>query len=153
MEFSLRRCSGPLEFVLHLVLFWHFRFVALWCNLISMVKNSLAPTTLIKYILALVSSLMNTWVVPVPSHHELCTLENLGLQRAFIWISHSNARILGQGSGSLNLNILCQIAFHKSKCVYTCTVWNQNFISEFMFQSLTLPSVLIRQLWCVIFSK
>lgn len=151
MEFSSHRCSGPLEFVLHLVLFLHFRFVTLSCNLISMVKNSLAPTTLIKYILALASSLMNTRVAPVPSHHELCTLENLGLQRAFIWISYSNERTLVQGSGSLNLNILCQIAFHKSKCVYACSVWNQNFISEFMFQSLTLPSILIRQLCCVLF--
>lgn len=153
MEFGLHRCSGPLEFVLHLVWFLHFRFATLWCNLISVVKNGLAPTTLIKYILALVSSLMNTRVAPVPSHHALCTLENPGLQGAFIWISYSNERTLGQGSGSLHLNILCQIAFHKSKCVYACTVWNQNFISEFMFQSLTLPSILIRQLWCVIFSQ
>lgn len=153
MEFGLHRCSGPLEFVLHLVWFLHFRFATLWCNLISVVKNGLAPTTLIKYILALVSSLMNTGVAPVPSQHELCTLENPGLQGAFIWISSSNERTLGQGSGSLHLNILCQIAFHKSKCVYACTVWNQNFISDFMFQSLTLSSILIRQLWCVIFSK
>lgn len=152
MEFGLHRCSGPLEFVLHLVWFLHFRFATLWCNLISMVKNSLAPTTLIKHILALVFSLMNTRVAAVPSLHELSTLENLGLQGAFFWISYSNERTLGQGSGSLQLNVLCQIAFHKSKCVYACTVWNQNFIPEFMFQSLTLPSILIRQLWCVIFS-
>lgn len=150
MEFSLHKCSGPLEFVLHLGLFLHLRFVTLWCNLISDGEYSLISTTLIKHIPVLMSSWMSTRVSPVPSHHEGWTLESLGLQTVFIWISYSNERTLEQGSCSLNLNMLCQIAFHKSKCVYACTVWEQNFHLFIHVSKFDIILHLNRHLWSVI---